>query len=134
MFLFKKLLLVLFFLLIVILVIFYLEPPKSWAEASLFQILAFFLPLLLFLTFFINLFLSYLPKSFIIALGLMMILVFQSIRQLNWISLSTIFVITFAAVKLFPKVKYRGFRFNKETKIPKLSRTSTSFPRRRESN
>ncbi len=118
----KKLFLSLFFLGIIILVVLYVEPPTSWANASVFQILVFFLPLVLFLTFFINLFLSYLPKSFIIALGLMMALVFQSIRQLNWISLSTIIIITFIFFKLFPKVKYRSFRLTKETKIPTLSK------------
>lgn len=124
----SKILLTVLLFLIFLSVIFFVKPPESWAVASVWQILIFFIPLLLFLTSLVNLFLQFLPKSFIASLGIMVILVFQASGLLNIISSIVIIAITLAFLKFFPKFKYKlKIPFLKrglttEAKIPKLTR------------
>jgi len=65
------------------LIVYYITPPASWTDASVFQILIFFIPLLASLTLLLNIFLSVYSKSFSIALGLMVLLVLKSVDELN---------------------------------------------------
>lgn len=116
----KKLILVLIPTALLIYVIFNIESPTSWQQASNSQILIFFLPLLFSLTFFINLFLSYLPHSFIFALGLMFLLVLWSISLFNWVTVPLTLAFTLIAFRLFPKLYYRrNFGFFKKLKLTK---------------
>lgn len=101
----KRLIPVLFYASLWGLVVYYVEPPKSWPEATPWQILAFFLPLTLGLAFIINLFLNYFPHSFIASLGLQMLLVLYAINQLTPISGGIVIVFTILFIKLFPKVR-----------------------------
>lgn len=133
-FIIKKLVPFLVFLGILASVIYYITPPPSWAEASTFQILIFFIPLLLTLTFFINIFLGFLPRSFIVGLGLMMLVVLWAINTFNYLSLGIVIFLTAICLKLFPKFNYpRKLRMGifrkkahlgltKEENIPKLTR------------
>jgi hypothetical protein len=114
----KKLLLFLFCFSVFALVVILVEPPLSWEQASYIQILAFFIPLLLTLTFLINLFLSYMPHSFIISLGIMMLLVFYSIKAFNFVTAPSVLVITISLIKFFPKLRYS--KFSKTPYIPNL--------------
>lgn len=108
------------------LVIYYVEPPRdyTWINASNTQILIFFIPLLLTFTFAANLYLKYLPYSFIIGLGLMLLAAFQSLQAINITSVVLIVALTAICLKLFPKMRYRfpkrlkGLTSNQ--KIPKL--------------
>ncbi|MBI2022731.1 hypothetical protein HYS97_02700 [Candidatus Daviesbacteria bacterium] len=126
----KRLLYAFVFGIVFFCVIFFVNPPKSWTQASYFQILIFFIPLLLFFTFFVNIFLNYLPRSFAISIGLLIIVVLQALGQLNYlylifiafaISLLVWFIPKSRAKKKFPQSS------NKFEKIPKLS----SFRRKR---
>lgn len=104
------------------LVVYSVTPPPSWNEASIFQILSFFIPLLFFLTFFINLFLKYLPYSFIIACGFTILLALLSIGFLNPLSLILILLVIVLFFKLYPKLRYPRLSLTNKYKIPKLSR------------
>jgi hypothetical protein len=129
-FLLKKLLPFFVSLAFLFILIYFIEPPKTWTEASLFQILVFFIPLLLTFTFFINIFISFLPWSFITSLGLMLVVVFFVINLLNIVTILIVVVLTFISLKLFPKFNYpRKLRMNPFKKrltsnenIPKLTR------------
>ena len=95
-------------------VIFFIQPPKSWPDASTFQILIFFIPLLMFFTFTINFFIKYPPKSFALALGVMVIFVLKALGQIN---LATVFItlaITFLLASSFKR------SLTRVPKIPKL--------------
>lgn len=96
-------------------VIYFTQPPTSWTEASTWQILSFFIPLLCFLTFFINLFIKYLPKSFILGLGSMFLIVLKSIDSLNIFLGLIIVILTFIALRF-----YNSPSLTRETRIPKL--------------
>ena len=117
---FKKLLFFTLFLALFILVVLYVEPPKSWGEASIFQIMAFFMPLLLALTVFIDILLHYLPHSFILALGLILSLSFYAVNQLNILTSLLVLLITLLSYRVFPKMKLPRLRLTRSSKIPKL--------------
>lgn len=116
-----KLLVVLVCASLFILVLFYVEAPESWASASTFQIVAFFLPLLIGLTAIIDILLHYYPHSFIISLGAIVSLAFFGVGQLNIWTGSLVILATALSVRLFPKMKLPRFRLTVGSKIPKLS-------------
>lgn len=99
-------------------VIYFTEPPKAWSEASTFQILSFFIPLLCSLTFLINIFLDFLPKSFILSLGIMMLLVLKTANSLNIITGIVTTALTIGFFIFFKKEK--SLTIVRE--IPKLGR------------
>lgn len=117
----RRILLFLLSLSILSSVIYFITPPKSWPEASVFQILIFFIPLLLTYSTFVNLLVQYLPHSFILGLGLVTLTVLYSINSLNLFSAPLTLALTLIAIKIFPKLKFPRF-FKKTHKIPKLSR------------
>lgn len=86
-------------------VVYFVEPPASWPEATAWQILAFFLPLTLAITFIINLVFNYFPHSFISALGLLMLIVMYAINQLTFISGGIVILLTTLLIKIFPRVR-----------------------------
>lgn len=119
---FKKVLPVLIFAAILLGVIYLIEPPRSWGQASTFQILILFIPLLFFFTFFINLFLDYLPRSFALGLGLLMVAALKALDKFNILTLSLVALATALLVWFIPKSRLprlnRGL--TKHPKIPKL--------------
>lgn len=98
-------------------VVYFVEPPKSWPQATTTQILFFFLPLLASLTFLADIFLSYLPRSFAIGLGGMVLVVLLSVEALNPLTAISTLLICIAVIRFTPKP-----RLTKETKIHKLTR------------
>ncbi|MBI4039978.1 hypothetical protein HY389_01335, partial [Candidatus Daviesbacteria bacterium] len=116
----KRLLPILVFGSIFALVVYSVTPPKSWNEASIFQIMAFFLPLLLALTIFLDFFIRYLPHSFILSLGLILGLSFYAVNQLSILSGLLVILITSLSWRVFPKMKLPRFRLTGKAKIPKL--------------
>lgn len=118
----KRLLPALVFGSIFSLVVYSVTPPDSWSQASIFQILSFFVPLLFFLTFFINLFLKYIPYSFIISCGLTILLSLLSIGFLNPLSSILILLIIVLFIKLYPKLRYPHISLTRNSKIPKMTR------------
>ena len=116
----KKLLFFALFLGLFILVVLFLEPPQSWNKASIFQIMAFFLPILLAITVLIDILLHYLPHSFIFALGIILGLAFYAVNQLNILSGLLVLLITLLSYRVFPKMRLPRFRLTYTVKIPKL--------------
>lgn len=128
--LFRKLFLLIIFVGIFALVVFYIEPPKSWNTASVFQILAFFLPLIIITTLLIDFIVKYPPHSFIVSLGLMMALAFYAVNQLTILSGLLVILITLLLYRVFPKMKLPRFRLTSGSKIPKLHIQKQEPPRR----
>lgn len=118
----RKISLIIISLAILAWVLYFVEPPKSWPQASYFQILAFFLPLVAFFTFVANLFLNYLPRSFVVGLGLMMVVVLKAIDQLNAVTVSGILIVVAILVTVFKKPTPPQFQpgLTRQSKIPKL--------------
>lgn len=114
---FKRVLLALFFATILGSVVYFIEPPKSWGDASTFQILIFFIPFLLFATLLVDLFLNHLPRSFAIGLGLLMVVSLKALDKFNIITVTLIALATALLVWFIPKS-----RLTKHPKIPKLTR------------
>lgn len=121
----KKILLTLIPLAALTGVVYFVPAPPSWPEASALQILAFFLPLLLFFTFLTNILFSYLPHAFIAGLGLMFIIVLQASNQISILSVVLTLAATILLIRLFPKMNY-WFRLTRSTKIPKISQLDSS--------
>lgn len=112
-------------------VIFFVTPPKSWSDAGIFQIMAFFLPLLFMITFFIDFGLHYLPHSFIISLGIILFLAFYGVDQLNILTGLLSILIVLLSWRLFPKMKLPRLRLTREPKIPKLHLQKKEAPKLR---
>ena len=125
----KKLLFFALFLSLFILVVLYIEPPKSWPEASIFQITAFFLPLILAITVLIDLLLHYLPHSFILSLGIILGLAFYAVNQLNILSGLLVLLITLLSYRVVPKMRLPRLRLTRSSKIPKLHMRKRETPR-----
>jgi hypothetical protein len=125
----KKLLFFFSFLALFVLVILYIEPPKSWPEASIFQMMAFFLPILLAITALVDILMHYLPHSFILALGIILGLAFYAVNQLNILSGLLVLLITLLSYRVFPKMKLPRFRLTSGSKIPKLHMRKQEVPK-----
>ncbi len=95
-------------------VIYFVEPPKSWQEAQTWQILIFFIPLLVFFTFVANLIFKYLPRSFIVGLGLIMLLVLKASNYLNILTAGLVLLVVVFLVNLLKP------SLTRQIKIPKL--------------
>ena len=98
----------------------YVEPPKSWPEASTFQILIFFLPLLSAITFFLNIFLCNILRSFVVSLGVIFALVLLAIKQLTPLTAALTFFVTGIIFVYTPTIRY--FHTRKLRKIAHLSK------------
>lgn len=116
----KKLIPLFFFGAIFGFVVWQIKPPQSLPSISLTQLILFFIPLLLFLTFCLNLFFKFLLRSFAVALGLILFLVLKSLNILNLATVSVIFLVIVILVRIFKKP---GKTFY-QVKIPKLSKLS----------
>lgn len=112
-------------------VIIYIEPPRSWQEASIFQIMAFFLPLLLGLTVLLDFFIRYSPHSFILSLGLILSLAFYAVRELNYLTGALVILVTLFSWRVFPKMKLPRFRLTGGSNIPKLHMQKKESPKLR---
>ena len=102
----------------------FVEPPKSWQEANNFQILGVFIPLLLIFMFSVDIFVKYLPRSFIVGLGIMFLFVLQAIGQLTPLIAVGVLAAAILAARLYPKLPSPRFlrRLTLRTKIPKISK------------
>lgn len=112
----KRFLLLLLSASLFILVITQIEPPNSWNEASTFQILIFFLPILLIFTFLANLFLHKAWVSFLVGLLGLLLLVLKTASVLNTLTV-VILVAIFATLGFF----IRKYSLTKHNRVPKLS-------------
>ena len=119
-----KLIIILICIIILIVIAIFVEPPRSWQEASDFQLLGVFVPLLLIFMFSVDIFVKYLPRSFIVGLGLMFLFVLQAIGQLTPLIVVGVLAAAILAARLYPKLPPPRFlrRLTLRTKIPKLTK------------
>ena len=115
----RRFLLALIFTIFFGLVIYLVEPPKSWGEASYFQILIFFIPYVVFITYLSNLFLNNLLRSFATGLGFVMIALLLATNQFNYLTLSLVILVTILLFWFIPKSRKR-FNLGKDFKIPRI--------------
>lgn len=80
-----------------IFIIFYVPYPESLTQANFWQILAFFAPLFLALSFSVNLIFNYLTLSCILSLGIILLLTLKSLDALNLVTAA----LTILAIYLF---------------------------------
>lgn len=99
-------------------VIFKIEPPKSITQASVLQILLFFIPLFLLIVFLLNLYLRFLVYSAIMAIGIIILLLLQALNSLNIVSAALVIIACALLLKSIQRPK------NKIplAKIPKLGK------------
>lgn len=116
----QRLLLTILSSLIFYVVLNYVEPPKSWPEASTFQILIFFIPLLITITFLLNLLVHNILRSFVASLGIMFALVLLAIKQLTPLTSALTFFVTGIIFVYTPSIRY--FHTRKLRKIAHLSK------------
>lgn len=108
---------------ILVLVVLKIEPPKNFASISFPQAILFFLPLFLFLFFFINLLVHFFLWSVVLSLEIIILLILQALGFLNPLTL----ILNLAAVILLLKSLKRPKRFHLKNlsysaKIPKLTK------------
>src|SRR5688572_13659157 len=85
------------------LVIFKVPYPNSLTSANALQLLAFFIPLFLCLTFTFNIFFKFLPRSIAIAFGLIIVLLLKPLGSLNLVSAGLTTVAVFLLFSYFKK-------------------------------
>lgn len=114
----QRLLPTIFFAAIFGLVIWQVKPPQTVFDASLTQLVLFYLPLYLLLTSLTNLYFQFLPKSLIASLGLILLPVLKSLDSLNLVTFTLTIVSSILITKSFKKTQKTTFG----REIPKLSR------------
>lgn len=116
----KKLIPVIFFAGIFALVLWQTQPPKNLTSATIFQILLFFIPLFLLLIFLLNIYFQFLVRSFVISLGIVLLLIFKSLETLNFVSgILTVAAIIFLVVSFkkpqkFQQLKIQSLKLRKQ--------------------
>lgn len=98
-------------------VIFYVPYPESLTQVSLFQVLSFFIPLFLTLSFLLNIFLKFLTLSCILSLGIILLLILKSLAALNLVTAGLTLLAIYLFLSYFKKNKKR---LTSSIKIPKL--------------
>jgi hypothetical protein len=106
-------------------VIYFTTPPNTWQEASDIQILSVFLPILGLVTFLADLIIGYLPRSFIIGLGVNVLLVLKVLGFLNPLSAIATILITVLLFRLTPKPKNYIPRSQKHAQTKNLKKDDT---------
>ncbi|MBI3109653.1 hypothetical protein HYZ06_01290 [Candidatus Daviesbacteria bacterium] len=105
---------------ILILVLVYIPYPESLTSATPFQILIFFIPLFLALTFTLNLFFKFVFSSASISLGIVFLLLLKALDALNFVSAALTIVAVGLLLSYFKKE--RGKRhLTSVSKISKLT-------------
>lgn len=117
---FKKLIPIIFFAGVFALVLWQTQPPKSLTSATISQILLFFISLFLFLIFLLNIYFQFLIRSFVISLGVVLLLIFKSLDMLNFVSVILIIaataflVVSFKKPKQFQQAKIQSLKLRKQ--------------------
>lgn len=118
--LFQKITVALIFWAIFMVVIFQLPYPQTLSQANALQILGFFIPLFLAISFTINLFLKNLFSSSSISLGIIFLLILKALDSLNLVTGTIIVIVVLLLVSYFRKIKKQKKSLTKLPKIPKL--------------
>ena len=105
-------------------IILYVDYPKSLPSADSFQLLAFFIPLFLALTFTINLLLKFVPSSIFISLGLVLLLILKGLDSLNIVT---------SLITLIAVVLILSYLKTVKAKLPAKAKTGkvVNFPKKK---
>lgn len=114
----KKIVPLLFFGSIFFLVVYFIEPTKDITQLSIIKDLAFFLPLLIFLTYLLKLFIKSSLCCLVISLSLVLLLTLKALNNLNLVSAALTTLGTFLILKSIKKNHAPSY----STKLPKLSK------------
>ncbi len=114
-----KVILVLFFGAIFIFVVLQVPYPETLTQASLIQILAFFIPLFLASVFTLNIFLRNTFSSGSISLGTIFIFILMALDSLNMVTSALTIIAVALLISYFRKIGKRSL--TKWGKIPKLT-------------
>lgn len=98
----------------------FVEPPKSWIEASVNQILIFYIPLLFSATLLINIFNNHVLRSFVAGLGIIFTITLLGAKQLTPLSAALTFFVTGIIFVYTPSIRFIHYR--KFRKIAHLSK------------
>ena len=118
--LFFKFIPALFFWLIFIFVVLQVSYPENITQSNFTQLLSFFIPLFLALSFTLNIFLKNIFISTSISLGLIFLLILKALDSFNIVTGILILVPIGLLVSYFRKIKRRSL--TKWGKIPKLTK------------
>ncbi len=99
--------------------------PNSFTQATPLQLLSFFTSLFLAITFTLNVFLTFLLLSIILALGIIFLLILKALDSLNLVTAILTLIAIGLLISYFRKAK--GKNLTRSAKIPKL----TSLRRRK---
>ncbi|MBI2018280.1 hypothetical protein HYS96_01100 [Candidatus Daviesbacteria bacterium] len=123
-----KILPALFFGGVFLLAVFQIPYPETLTQANVLQILGFFIPLFLLISFVINIFIKNLFLSISISLGIIFLLLLKALDSLNLVTGGIAAVMIILSISYFRKMKKRspsinsGFKnLTKLPKIPKLT-------------
>ncbi len=97
--------------------------PEKLSQASSWQVIYFFLPLFLALTFSLNLFTKFLPLSVSITLGLVIILILKALSILNIVTAVLVVLSVYLFASYFLKIKSKtkaNTNLTSRSNIPKL--------------
>lgn len=94
-------------------------PPASFTSATTTQLAYFFLPVLITTTSLFNFYFNFWPKSFVLGIGVLLLLTFKALEMLNVVSLVLTVAATFLIAKSLRKPKNMA---QKQVQIPKLTR------------
>lgn len=95
-----------------------ISPPQTFTQASMFQLLIFFIPLFLFLFFTVNAIIRFFLFSLILSFGLILIFVFRALDFLNPLTLIVIIVAIFLILRSLSRPHKKFY----QAKIPRLSK------------
>ncbi|MBI2017576.1 hypothetical protein HYS92_00850 [Candidatus Daviesbacteria bacterium] len=112
---------------IFIFAVLYIPYPETLTQATIFQILGFFIPLFLAITLTLNIFLKNIFISFSISLGITMLLLLKALGSLNLVTGILTIISVGLLISYFRKIKKH--KLTLESKIPKLK----SFSRQKSS-
>lgn len=114
-----KILPVLFFGGLFLLVVFQIPYPETLTQANILQILGFFIPLFLLISFVINTFIKNLFLSSSISFGIIFLLLLKALDSLNFVTGGIAAVTIIILISYFRKIKMKSL--TKLPKIPKLT-------------
>lgn len=96
-------------------IVYFTTPPQTLTSATFMQLLLFFIPLFLFLMFLLNIIFQFFIRSFIISLGIILLLIFQSLGMLNILTGLLIMI-----ASLFITISFKKSSNTQQSKIQSL--------------
>lgn len=121
----KKYLPIPFSAVLFLIVVWQIKPPEALIQASLLQLVLFFLPIFFFFVFLTNLYFKFFLKSILVSLAIIVILVLKALNGLNLLSLAFIPLSLTLIIKVIPSPTKKT-RFNRPQAVenpPSLLKT-----------